>query len=75
MALGFLDVMHGICRSEVKTLVQKAVLEDTYAYYSMRSSEWIVHYSLPDYLSKVYIFLIFDESMPLFCGFLTLLIV
>jgi len=49
----FLDVMHGICRSEVKTLMQNAVLQDTYDYYSMRSSEWIVHYSLPDYLAKV----------------------
>ncbi|GJM91956.1 hypothetical protein PR202_ga08379 [Eleusine coracana subsp. coracana] len=29
------------------------ILEDTYAYYSKRSSEWIMHYSLPDYLAKV----------------------
>jgi len=53
MDSGFLDVMHGICRSEVKTLMQNAVLQDTYDYYSIRSSEWIVHYSLPDYLAKV----------------------
>ncbi|KAJ1286994.1 hypothetical protein BS78_03G395800 [Paspalum vaginatum] len=50
---GLLDVMHGICRSEVKSLIKNAVLHDTYAYYSMRSSEWIMHYSLPDYLAKV----------------------
>jgi hypothetical protein len=61
----FLDVMHGICRSEVKTLMQNAVLQDTYDYYSIRSSEWIVHYSLPDYLAKVSIFIIFDASMIL----------
>ncbi|CAL4959554.1 unnamed protein product [Urochloa decumbens] len=53
MDSGFMDVMHGICRSEVKPLIQNAVLQDTYAYYSMRSSEWIMHYSLPDYLAKV----------------------
>lgn len=50
---GLLDVMNGICRSEVKSLMQNDVLHDTYAYYSKRSSEWIMHYSLPDYLAKV----------------------
>ncbi|KAF8762499.1 hypothetical protein HU200_009469 [Digitaria exilis] len=53
MTSGLQDIMHGICRSEVKALMHNAVLQDTYAYYSMRSSEWIAHYSLPDYLSKV----------------------
>ncbi|TVU34681.1 hypothetical protein EJB05_16526 [Eragrostis curvula] len=48
-----LDVMRGISCSEVKTLMSNAVLQDTYAYYSKRSSEWIMHYSLPDYLAKV----------------------
>ncbi|KAL6616661.1 hypothetical protein ACP70R_038931 [Stipagrostis hirtigluma subsp. patula] len=46
-------VMRGICRSEVQTFMKNAVLQDTYAYYSKRSSEWIMHYSLPDYLAKV----------------------
>ncbi|XP_066310639.1 cullin-1-like isoform X1 [Miscanthus floridulus] len=51
------DVMHGICCSEVKSIMQNAFLDETYGYYSMRSSEWIRHYSLPDYLAKV------EESM------------
>jgi hypothetical protein len=49
------DVMHGICCSEVKSIMQNAFLDETYGYYSMRSSEWIRHYSLPDYLAKVYL--------------------
>ncbi|XP_062208012.1 cullin-1-like isoform X1 [Phragmites australis] len=48
-----MDVMCGICRSEVQTFMNNAVLQDTYAYYSMKSSEWIMHYTLPDYLAKV----------------------
>lgn len=48
-----MGIMHGICRSEVKSSMKKAVLQDTYAYYSRKSSEWIVQYPLQDYLAKV----------------------
>ncbi|XP_062230612.1 cullin-1-like [Phragmites australis] len=48
-----MNVMRGICRSEVHTFMKNAVLQDTYAYYSEKSSEWIMHYALPDYLAKV----------------------
>jgi len=60
------DVMHGICCSEVKSIMQNAFLDETYGYYSMRSSEWIRHYSLPDYLAKVNIFIILYKLMPFF---------
>lgn len=46
-------IMRGICRSEVKTAMQNTVIEDTYSYYSRKSSDWIVLYPLPDYLAKV----------------------
>ncbi|KAK1669561.1 hypothetical protein QYE76_057720 [Lolium multiflorum] len=48
-----MGIMHGICRSEVKPSMKKAVLQDAYAYYSRKSSEWIVQYPLQDYLAKV----------------------
>ncbi|NP_001148676.1 cullin-1 [Zea mays] len=53
------DVMHGICCSEAKSIMQNAFLDEIYGYYSVRSSEWIKHYSLPDYLAKV------EESMEM----------
>ncbi|KAL6840457.1 hypothetical protein ACP4OV_030267 [Aristida adscensionis] len=46
-------VLRGIYRSEVKPFITNAVLQDTYAYYSKKGSEWIMQYSLPDYLAKV----------------------
>jgi hypothetical protein len=68
-----LDVLSGISRSEVKTLMSNAVLQDTCEYYSKKSSEWIMHYSLPDYLAKVsFLPVVLNDSMTLpFCSFLT----
>jgi hypothetical protein len=57
-----MGIMHGICRSEVKSLMKKAVLQDTYAYYSRKSSEWIVQYPLQDYLAKVSTSIVINES-------------
>lgn len=48
-----IGIMSGICRSEVKSFMKNAVVQDTYAYYSRKSSEWIVQYPLQDYLAKV----------------------
>ena len=48
-----MGIMRGICRSEVKSFMKNAVVQDTYAYYSRKSSEWIVQYPLQDYLAKV----------------------
>jgi hypothetical protein len=57
-----MGIMHGICRSEVKPSMKKAVLQDTYAYYSRKSSEWIVQYPLQDYLAKVSTSVLTNES-------------
>lgn len=54
--------------------MQNAFLDEIYGYYSVRSSEWIKHYSLPDYLAKVNIFIILQESMAFFYSLQTLLI-
>uniref|UniRef100_J3L7K9 Cullin N-terminal domain-containing protein n=1 Tax=Oryza brachyantha TaxID=4533 RepID=J3L7K9_ORYBR len=48
-----MGIMRGICRSEVKTILKSAVVQDTYFYYSRKSMEWIVQYPLQDYLAKV----------------------
>ncbi|KAL5226702.1 hypothetical protein ABZP36_014967 [Zizania latifolia] len=48
-----MGIMRAICRSEIKTIMKSAVIQDTYVYYSKKSSEWIVQYPLPDYLAKV----------------------
>jgi hypothetical protein len=48
-----MGIMRGICRSEVKTKLKSAVIQDTYLYYSRKSYEWIVQYPLQDYLAKV----------------------
>ncbi|KAL5221027.1 hypothetical protein ABZP36_025740, partial [Zizania latifolia] len=48
-----MGIMRAICRSEVKPIMKSAVIQDTYMYYSRKSSEWIVQYPLPDYLAKV----------------------
>ncbi|XP_052140224.1 cullin-1-like isoform X2 [Oryza glaberrima] len=48
-----MGIMRGICRSEVKTKLRSAVIQDTYLYYSRKSYEWIVQYPLQDYLAKV----------------------
>uniref|UniRef100_A0A0D9V9Y9 Cullin N-terminal domain-containing protein n=1 Tax=Leersia perrieri TaxID=77586 RepID=A0A0D9V9Y9_9ORYZ len=47
-----MSIMHGICRSEVKTTMKNAVIQDTYLYYTRKSYEWIVQYPLQDYLAK-----------------------
>ncbi|XP_037482231.1 putative cullin-like protein 1 [Triticum dicoccoides] len=37
-----MGIMRGICLSEVKSFMKNVVVQDTYAYYSKKSSEWIV---------------------------------
>ncbi|KAF0927740.1 hypothetical protein E2562_035989 [Oryza meyeriana var. granulata] len=48
-----MGITRGICRSEVKTMLRSAVIQDTYLYYSRKTFEWIAQYPLQDYLAKV----------------------
>lgn len=49
-----LFIMKGIHLSKMKAVVHKAVLKETHAYYTLRSSQWILELRVHEYLAKVH---------------------
>jgi hypothetical protein len=47
------DIIDGINLSEVKVLLEEALIQDAEIYYSRKSSKWIANLSLSEYIARV----------------------